>query len=117
MDGNYIRQFKKGSLELILLALIGKKERYGYELITELNAKGAEVLGYAREGTVYPILYRLEAGGLIEHRLVPAPANGGNRKSYSLTPEGARTLEELKKLWRAYSVCVDGFIGDTEDEE
>ena len=74
------------------------------------------MLGYAREGTVYPILYRLEAGGLIEHRLVPAPANGGNRKSYSITPEGAITLKELKKLWRAYSDCVDLFIGETEDE-
>ena len=41
---------------MILLCLIGKKETYGYEIITELNHHGAAVLGYAKEGTVYPIL-------------------------------------------------------------
>lgn len=60
MDSRYVQQFKKGSLEMILLCLIAKKETYGYEIITELNNNGAAVLGYAKEGTVYPILYRLQ---------------------------------------------------------
>ena len=37
MDNRYVQQFKKGSLEMILLCLIGRKETYGYEIITELN--------------------------------------------------------------------------------
>ena len=57
MDNKYVQQFKKGSLEMILLSLIGRKETYGYEIITELNSS-ASVLGYAKEGTIYPILYR-----------------------------------------------------------
>ena len=60
MDNRYVQQFKKGSLEMILLSLIGRKETYGYEIITELN-DSASVLGYAKEGTIYPILYRLQA--------------------------------------------------------
>ena len=56
MDSRYVQQFKKGSLEMILLCLIAKRETYGYEIITELNNNGASVLGYAKEGTVYPIL-------------------------------------------------------------
>ena len=52
MDGKYVQQFKKGSLEMILLCLIAKKETYGYEIIAALNAHGAAVLGYAKEGTV-----------------------------------------------------------------
>ncbi len=64
MENRYVQQFKKGSLEMILLHLIAKKETYGYELITELNDKGAMVLGYAREGTIYPILYRLPKCGI-----------------------------------------------------
>ena len=53
MDNKYVQQFKKGSLEMILLSLIGRKETYGYEIITELNSS-ASVLGYAKEGTIYP---------------------------------------------------------------
>ena len=37
MNNKYVQQFKKGSLEMILLCLIGRKETYGYEIITELN--------------------------------------------------------------------------------
>ena len=44
MDNRYVQQFKKGSLEMILLCLIGRKETYGYEIITELN-NSASVLG------------------------------------------------------------------------
>lgn len=48
MNSRYVQQFKKGSLEMILLCLIAKKETYGYEIITELNDNGAAVLGYAK---------------------------------------------------------------------
>ena len=83
MDNKYVQQFKKGSLEMILLSLIGRKETYGYEIITELNSS-ASVLGYAKEGTIYPILYRLQEAELIQCRLAPAAANGGSKKYYSL---------------------------------
>ena len=56
MDNRYVQQFKKGSLEMILLCLIGRRETYGYEIITELNDSAASVLGYARQGTMYPIM-------------------------------------------------------------
>ena len=65
MNNKYVQQFKKGSLEMILLCLIGRKETYGYEIITELN-NCASVLGYAKEGTIYPILYRLQEAELIK---------------------------------------------------
>ena len=42
MDNRYVQQFKKGSLEMILLCLIGRKETYGYEIITELNNSASE---------------------------------------------------------------------------
>ena len=57
MNNRYVQQFKKGALEMILLALIAEKETYGYEIIAKLNQGGAAVLGYAREGTVYPSLW------------------------------------------------------------
>lgn len=109
MDHRYMQQFKKGSLEMMLLCLIGCKETYGYEIITALNDK-ASVLGYAKEGTVYPILYRLQEAELIQYRFAPAAANGGSKKYYSLTPKGREVLRELISFWEDYADCVNGFI-------
>lgn len=116
MDSKYVQQFKKGSLEMILLSLIGRKETYGYEIITELN-RCASVLGYAKEGTIYPILYRLQETELIQCRLAPAAANGGSKKYYSLTPRGKETLEELIRFWASYTDCVNSFIASYQQAE
>lgn len=89
MDNRYVQQFKKGSLEMILLSLIGRKETYGYEIITRLNGSAA-VLGHAKEGTIYPVLYRLQKAGLIQYRLEPAAANGGSKKFTTLRPKARK---------------------------
>lgn len=115
LDNRYVQQFKKGSLEMVLLCLIGRRETYGYEIITELNQR-EETLGYAREGTIYPILYRLQQAGLIQSRLAPA-ANGGTKKYYSLTGRGREVLTELVAFWRDYTRCVDQFIESYEIAE
>ena len=99
MDDRYVQQFKKGALEMILLSLIGRGETYGYAIITELN-RSAAVLGYAKEGTIYPILYRL----------APAAANGGVKKYYALTPRGTEVLQELTAFWGNYTDCVNGYL-------
>ena len=52
MEDRYLRQFKKGSLEMILLSLMAQGETYGYEIITRLNEHGGGVMGMAREGTI-----------------------------------------------------------------
>ena len=85
MNNKYVQQFKKGSLEMILLCLIGRKETYGYEIITELN-NSASVLGYAKEGTIYHILYRLQEAELIKCRL--APARQAGQTSHSSDSQG-----------------------------
>lgn len=110
MDNKYVQQFKKGSLEMILLCLISERETYGYEIITELNNRTASVLGYAKEGTVYPILYRLQEAELIKCRIAPAAANGGSKKYYSLTEKGRETLSELIGFWEKYTFCINDFI-------
>lgn len=116
MDNRYVQQFKKGSLEMILLSLIGRKETYGYEIITELN-DSASVLGYAKEGTIYPILYRLQEADLIQCRLAPAAANGSSRKYYSLTPKGKEVLQKLIMFWASYTDCVNSFIAAYQQTE
>ena len=116
MEGRYVQQFKKGALEMILLCLIAEKETYGYEILTQLNSRGGTVLGYAREGTIYPILYRLQEQGLVKTRLAPAAANGGSKKYYSLTEKGGQVLEELTSFWQDYARCVESFIQSWKEE-
>ncbi len=117
MESKYVQQFKKGSLEMVLLCLIARQETYGYEIITQLNERGAGVWGYAREGTVYPILYRLQDAGLIACRLAPSASNGGSKKYYSVTEKGREALGELAAFWESYVKCVDGFIRDAREVE
>lgn len=101
---------------MMLLCLIGCKETYGYEIITALNDK-ASVLGYAKEGTIYPILYRLQEAELIQCRLAPAAANGGSKKYYSLTQKGTGILNELISFWTNYTDCVNSFIDSYQQAE
>ena len=92
MDGKYIQQFKKGALEMILLSLIARGETYGYELI-----KNVSPVVEISESTLYPILRRLEAGGLVSVR--SAEHNGRLRKYYSITPLGENRITEFLSDW------------------
>lgn len=98
---------------MILLCLIEEKETYGYEIITELNRRGDQIFGYAKEGTIYPILYRLEAAEMISCKMVQV-SKGAPKKMYSLTTKGRNTLTELKAFWKEYVACVNNFIEGEE---
>ena len=114
MDDRYVRQFKKGALELVLLCLIARGETYGYALLTALQERGGAIFGGPREGTIYPVLYRLEEAGLVSSRL---RAEGGrSRKYYALTARGREALGELTAFWRDFSGCVEGFVEKREEE-
>lgn len=82
-------QMLKGTLEGCILAIIGKQETYGYEISRQLEEYG---FGNIAEGTIYPLLLRLEKNGLItaDYR---ASEKGPKRKYYSLTAEGDREME------------------------
>ena len=56
-------ELKRGTLEMVLLKLISEKQMYGYELISSLEARGGELF-QLKEGTLYPVLYRLEKAAL-----------------------------------------------------
>lgn len=116
MDDKYVRQFKKGALEMILLRLIAREETYGYALLDALNRGGAQVLGYAREGTVYPILYRLEEAGLIRCRIAPRKGAAARGNTIPSPPPGEAALRERVAFWREYAACVEGFLAPDDAE-
>ena len=83
---NWTVQARKGVLELCILNALAEKERYGYELVKSL----VDIPGLGMtEGTLYPLLSRLRAQGLVRTRLEES-SEGPARKYYSLTREGKK---------------------------
>jgi PadR family transcriptional regulator PadR len=97
-------QFKKGVLELCVLAMLFKKDRYGYELVNEISKN---IL--ISEGTIYPLLKRLKDEGYFVTYLEESQ-EGPPRKYYRLTPLGRTTKEELEKEWLSFVEGVNSII-------
>ncbi len=85
-------QLLKGVLEGCILGIIAQGETYGYEILSRLDEAGFEDLG---EGTLYPIITRLDKNGYISCRKAKSPL-GPIRKYYSITDEGSTYLEAFK---------------------
>lgn len=102
----YEQQMKKGVLEMLVLQLLSEEEKYGYQLICELKEKSNEMF-LLKEGTLYPILYRMEDDGLVVSRWSQPKGKEVSKKYYSLAKEGRDTLEELKTLWETFARTVD----------
>ena len=97
-------QFKKGVLELCVLALLSRKDCYGFELVTSVSQGVA-----MSEGTVYPLLKRLKDERLLDTYLSESP-EGPPRKYYHLTPLGQQKYINQLEEWRAFCQGVDMII-------
>jgi len=104
-------QFKKGVLELCTMALLVKKNRYGYELVNEIS-KSISI----SEGTIYPLLRRLKNDGYVTTYLEESK-EGAPRKYYQLTEDGKKMEMELKEEWKTFIGKVNIFLkGGVKDE-
>ena len=102
------RELRRGTLELILLRLLEEEKMYGYRLVTELRERSDGRLE-VKEGTLYPVLYRLERQTLIEPTWEQRE-RGVPRKYYTLTALGLERLRALEAEWRAFSRSVDSIL-------
>lgn len=102
------RELKRGTLEMILLKFLSPRPMYGYELITTLEIQGGNSFSL-KEGTLYPVLYRLEDAGLVETQWKTLE-RGVPRKYYHLTKAGARELERLTGEWQAFAGTVNRLL-------
>jgi len=103
------RELKRGSLELIVLHLLDAGEAYGYEIVTKLTTQSDGALGVT-DGTLYPVLYRLERAGFVAVRW-DTPERGVPRKYYRLTDEGREELGRLKGEWQAFASAMAKLLG------
>lgn len=97
-------QFRKGVLEICVLALISKKDMYGYEIVQNIS-KVIEV----NEGTIYPILRRLTKEGYFNTYILES-SEGPARKYYKLTDLGKENLNKLIVEWKDFVKAVNILI-------
>ena len=105
------RELKRGSLELIVLHLLAPGERYGYEIVTTLTEQTDGALEVS-DGTLYPVLYRLERGGYVAVRW-QTPERGVPRKYYRLTPAGQEELGRLTHEWTTFANAMARLLRQT----
>lgn len=115
MRDKYERQMKKGVLDMLVLQLLTGEKKYGYQLIMELRERSGDTF-CLKEGTLYPILYRLEDEGLVESRWSEARDKQLPRKYYLMTDQGRQALDEIYQSWRQITDGVDRLM-DRRNQE
>lgn len=103
-------QMLKGVLEACVLEIIKKRETYAYEISTQLKEYG---FGDISEGTIYPIILRLQKNELVESTTRESSA-GPKRKYYHLTDKGILTLSEFKNNWIELNNAVSNLFSSEE---
>lgn len=110
-------QLRKGCLEMAILASVWDGRRYGLEILRSLSERSKMDVA---EGTVYPILARLKAEGLLQSEWVEAEA-GHPRKYYWLTPAGRERVREQAQAWTVFSAnlsaMLEGVLGGKADDQ
>lgn len=91
---------------MCLLSLIEEEASYGYEMVSKLTERGLDL---ASEGSIYPLLSRLQKQGLIEGYLVQS-SGGPARKYYRMSAEGGETLQLWRDEWRRFATSVDAVL-------
>jgi len=99
-------QLMRGTLEGCILKVISTEVTYGYEIVEKLKSYGFQDVS---EGTIYPLLVRLEKKTLISSEFRPSPL-GPNRKYYFVTEEGLSMLHSFVEYWSNISKAVDRIL-------
>ena len=103
------KELLKGSTSILVLSLLDKDDKYGYQLIQELKSASDNVFEL-KEGTLYPILHGLEEAGAIVSNWEETDKIR-KRKFYSITENGRKLLHDKKKEWFFFTKSVNSVIG------
>jgi len=99
-------QLKKGVLELCVLSLLSRGDSYAYEIASKLT----NGIGMG-EGTIYPLMRRMQDDGQVSTYLMEAPG-GPPRKYYRITETGRATLKAQREEWKNFMTSIEKMLGD-----
>lgn len=106
-------RFRRGVMSLVALALLEREDMYGYQLVEEVSKRSGGLIT-TQEGSLYPVLYKLEDAGLISSRKIPV----GKRRQrilYHLEPAGTQQLREMVAEYRSVVQGVFMIIGEEHE--
>ena len=103
------RELLKGVAPVVVLEILARGAMYGYELSAAIASRSGDILTLGR-GTLYPLLYNLEAKGLIKGVWQDAES-GRNRRYYGITSRGKKHLAAQKQQWRQLQAGVGMVLG------
>lgn len=104
-------QLLHGVLAMCLLSVIEDEATYGYEMVAKLRERGLELTS---EGSIYPLLSRLQKQGMIEGYLVQS-SEGPARKYYRISNSGRRVLTDWRDEWHDFSTSVDAVLNGGQE--
>ncbi|MGD2061759.1 MAG: PadR family transcriptional regulator [Acidimicrobiia bacterium] len=107
---SHTTQLLHGVLDMCLLSIIEEEASYGYEMVSKLRERGLDL---ASEGSIYPLLSRLQKQGMIEGYLVQS-SEGPARKYYRMSDDGRETLELWRREWKDFRTSVDAVLEGRE---
>ncbi len=100
-------QALKGHLDMLVLAVLAERPRHGYAVIEELRARSGDVFDVP-EGTIYPVLRRLEGAGLLTGDW--GEVRGRRRRTYRLTERGSSALVVQRSAWESFADAVGSVL-------
>lgn len=113
-EQRFAQQLKKGVLEMLVLRFLADRPSHGYELILRLREAGGEMLNL-KEGTLYPILYRLEEEGCIASAWKSPDGASSSakvpRRVYHITESGKAVLARETETWHRFVDCIGQSLG------
>ncbi len=107
MNKNFQAQLVKGIAEMAILSILRKGACYGLEILSTLNNDAGLPVA---DGTIYPILHRLEKAGLVSSEWQTNTENGRPRKYYSLTDDGFTRQQELVASWHSVKKSLKNIL-------
>ena len=99
------RELLKGSIDLVLLAILERGPLYGYQIVKEVKAASQDVL-LLKEGSLYPALHRLEKAGLVTS-FWQAREDGAPRRYYQLTHAGVEAVTARRSEWKIFTTAIE----------
>lgn len=115
MEDRFAQQLKKGVLEMLVLKLVCARATYGYELLSRLKEMSGGRFSL-KEGTLYPILYRLEDDGMILAKWSQGQGRTAPKKIYEATQAGREENLRRQLVWREFEETVNMFLKGDRDQ-
>jgi transcriptional regulator len=103
------RELKRGSTEVLILALLEERDRHGYDIGRLIDDRSDGAISF-HIASLYPTLYRLERLGFVQGRWIERPGQR-RRRYYKLTPAGRKSLARQRSVWKTFVKALDRVAG------